>query len=73
MSNEQRLDENNGSIDDSEFQILEQFAIRLAKESGAKLLDHFLKPIEVEYKTNININNLIYLNSIKNCSPKCLI
>ncbi|MQG21703.1 MAG: inositol monophosphatase [SAR202 cluster bacterium] len=51
MSNEQRLDENNGSIDDSEFQILEQFAIRLAKESGAKLLDHFLKPIEVEYKT----------------------
>ena len=47
MSNEQRLDENNGSIDDSEFQILEQFAIRLAKESGAKLLDHFLKPIEV--------------------------
>ena len=51
MNDPQRSDRKLESADDSEIQVLEQFAIRLAQEVGAKLLDHFLKPLEVEYKT----------------------
>lgn len=51
MSDEQRRDKQNDSIDIAEIQDLERFAIRLAREAGANLLNHFLKPLEVEYKT----------------------
>ncbi len=49
MSDEQRRDKQNDSIDIAEIQDLERFAIRLAREAGANLLNHFLKPLEVEY------------------------
>jgi myo-inositol-1(or 4)-monophosphatase len=51
MTDPQRSDRNLELIDDSKLQILEQFAIQMAREAGSKLLDHFLKPLEIEYKT----------------------